>query len=130
MDLVIIDSHVLLWVAGSPKLLSARVEKLLRDPDCTVLVSSATAWELAIKYHAKKLPSARKIVENFYEILATLKFQALDISPVHALHAAALEQAHRDPFDRMLVAQSMVEKIPLVSADKTLQSFPQLEYIW
>ena len=63
-------------------------------------------------------------------LLAKLKFQALEIIPAHALAAAAIDYSLRDSFDRMLVAQSIIEKIPLVTADKTVQSFPEVDWVW
>lgn len=130
MGVVLLDSHVLLWAAGSPDLLSEKARDLIRDPDTIVLVSSATAWELAIKYYVGKLPAAGRIVQDFYGILARLKFQSLDITPLHALTAAKLSHPHRDPFDRMLIAQSMLEQIVLVSADEVIQSFPDVQWFW
>lgn len=130
MDIVLIDTHVLLWAASSPELLSDRARALIEDPDVVVLVSSASAWELGIKYRTGKLPIAKLIVEDFHGVLVRLKFQTLAITPLHGLAAAALQHPHRDPFDRMLVAQAIQECAVLISSDTEIQTFPNVQWLW
>jgi PIN domain nuclease of toxin-antitoxin system len=117
---LLIDTHVLLWWWGEPKRLSARAKALLRDPANRVLVSAASAWEISAKCRIGKLPGARVIMDAWSERLAEDGFDELAIRCEHALRAGTLPGPHRDPFDRMLVAQSLLESLPLLSSDHAL----------
>lgn len=127
---VLLDTHTLLWYDSAPDLLSPRVTGLLRDRDVTVYVSAVTAWELAIKVRAGKLPEARALLDSYADTMSRLGFIELALSASHALLAGTLEHPHRDPFDRVLVAQAMVERVPLVSRDEVMGSFDTLSVIW
>jgi PIN domain nuclease of toxin-antitoxin system len=81
------------------------------------LVSSATAWEIATKYRIGKLPEASYLFENYASILKTLGFIELPINTNHALTAGSLTIDHRDPFDRMLIAQAQLEQLPIITYD-------------
>jgi PIN domain nuclease of toxin-antitoxin system len=117
---LLIDTHVLLWWWGEPNRLSDRARALLRDPANRVLVSAASAWEISTKYRIGKLPGAQAIIDTWSERLAEDGFVELPIRFVHALRAGALPGAHRDPFDRMLVAQSLIESVSVLSSDRAL----------
>jgi PIN domain nuclease of toxin-antitoxin system len=80
-------------------------------------VSSASAWEIAIKWRLGRMPEAEELVTRLPELLVQAGFETLPISVVHALAAGGLPTQHRDPFDRMLVAQAAVEKLRLVTKD-------------
>jgi len=119
---LLIDTHVLLWWWGEPKRLSARAKALLTDPANRVLVSAASAWEISMKYRVGKLPGAQAIIDTWTRRLAEDGFEELPIQSKHALRAGVLPGAHRDPFDRMLVAQCLVESVPVLSSDRALSS--------
>jgi PIN domain nuclease of toxin-antitoxin system len=94
-----------------------------------VFVSAASAWEIATKYRLGKLPDASLLAGKIPAILDQLGFQALPISVEHAERAGALPGEHRDPFDRMLIAQSQAENLPLVSNEKRFDAFG-IRRIW
>lgn len=93
---------------------------LIKDPDNTVLVSSASAWEIATKHRIGKLPGGEAVAPNLAELLRLERMGTLPIDLDHALLAGRLEHSHRDPFDRMIAAQAVLENIPVVSRDGVL----------
>jgi PIN domain nuclease of toxin-antitoxin system len=127
---VLLDTHTVLWAMVQPSLLSPAVSTLLLDDSTEVLVSSAVAWELSIKYHAGKLPEAAALLAGFSTVLSSLSARELPISVAHAVLAGGLAWAHRDPFDRMLAAQAMAEAAVLVSRDAVFDNLPALRRVW
>ncbi len=113
----LIDTHILLWWLFDDPKLGESVRILLRDPTNSLLVSAATAWEIATKYRIGKLPEAQSLIEDYPAILAEARFIELPVTAAHALKAGSLPIAHRDPFDRMLLAQATLEFLPLISYD-------------
>lgn len=130
MGLVLLDSHALLWSVTDADLLSEPARALIVDGETTVAASAASAWELAIKHHRGRLPSAEPLVREYFSVLARHRFVHLDISPLHALRAAELDHPHHDPFDRMLVAQAQLEDAVLISADEAVRGFPDTRTLW
>jgi PIN domain nuclease of toxin-antitoxin system len=127
---LLLDTHVLLWALAEPRRLSARAAELIKSPTNEVVVSAATAWEIAIKHRLGRLPGAGPIVAGYAAHLATLRAEELAINSVHALRAGGFAADHRDPFDRMLAAQALVEGVPLVSNDPAFSAFSELETLW
>lgn len=119
---VLLDTHVLLWWWAEPNCLSPRVTAILRDPRTIVMVSAASAWEIATKYRIGKLPSGGKIIGEWSERLGVDGFRELPIQAAHALRAGTLPGVHRDPFDRMLAAQSILSETPVISIDESLSA--------
>jgi PIN domain nuclease of toxin-antitoxin system len=120
---VLLDTHVLLWwLLGDERLPVARRQELAR-PETTVIVSAASGWEIATKHRLGKLPLPEVLVLELPRMLREQGFTTLDVSMVHALRAGRLAGDHRDPFDRMLAAQSILEGLPLLSADAALDVF-------
>lgn len=114
---LLLDTHALLWwLLDSPEL-SATARAAIATPDQRVLVSAASAWELATKFRIGKLPEAEDIVANLPQYLRKQRFEALPISVEHAMAAGQLLGAHRDPFDRMLIAQALIERAAVVTVD-------------
>jgi PIN domain nuclease of toxin-antitoxin system len=120
---VLLDTHTLLWWLADDAKLSAGAVECIDDPKCAVLVSAASAWEICTKYRNGKLPTAKLLSEQMPLILRRLRFEALPISLLHAQRAGLLEGQHKDPFDRMLAAQALIEDIPLVTNDAAMASF-------
>lgn len=120
---VLLDTHALLWALVEPDKLSPTAMEIMEDPHNTLVVSSASAWEIAIKFQLGRLPEARSVIDGFHHHLRVLRAQELAMNVVHALKAGSFEIEHRDPFDRMLAAQSLVEGLPLLSKDPLLRSF-------
>lgn len=94
-----------------------------------MLVSPVSAYEINLKYTLGKLPGAKFLAENFDEVITALDCQPLPITLSHAATAGALDLIHRDPFDRLLIAQSILEGVPLVSNDGVFDRFG-VERIW
>ena len=120
---VLLDAHALLWFDVAPEKLSAPTRLILQAPQTRVFVSALSAWELAIKYALGKLPEAAGLVQNFHLRLAQYQFLDLPFHASDALQATSLLSAHKDPFDRGLVAQCMGRQLVLVSADDSLDGF-------
>ena len=118
----LIDTHILLWwVFDNPKL-DESSRAIIANPDHLIIVSSATAWEIATKYRIGKLSKAKNLVENYEQVLSQAGFSELPITTAHALRAGSLPVAHRDPFDRMLMAQAELEDLPILTYDSAFHT--------
>jgi len=120
---LLLDTHVLLWAAGQPERLSVAVRSLLDDPSHELLFSSASIWEVVIKrglgredFRVDPRRLRRDVLDNGYA--------ELPITSAHAVAVEALPPLHKDPFDRILVAQSMVEGITLLTSDPQVAKYP------
>ena len=119
----LLDTSVVLWsVAGKHKL-SAQAAHLLSSGTSVLYLSSATAWEMAIKYALGKLPIHLEPEAFVPEVMRGMGMQALDITSAHAIEAGRLPNYHRDPFDRMLIAQANVEGLTLLTADRIFEKY-------
>jgi PIN domain nuclease of toxin-antitoxin system len=120
---VLLDTHSFLWAVSAPHLLSEPARRVLSDANNEVLVSIVVAWEIAIKYATGKLALAQPPAVFMPYHMAEAAMTPLPISMEHALHVATLPLRHRDPFDRLLVAQSQVEGIPIVTSDPHIRLY-------
>lgn len=118
----LVDTHVLLWWLATPERVSHSATSVLRSVGERGYVSAAVAWEMAIKVNLEKL-DAVEVVSDLPRILDERGFRPLVISMDHALRAGLLPRHHRDPFDRMLVAQAQALNCPIVSADAVFDSY-------
>lgn len=118
----LIDTHILLWWLFDDPKLGTNSREIIRNRDNRIIVSSASAWEIATKYRIGKLPEAKQLVEEYSQILHQAKFIELAITTVHALRAGNLPIAHRDPFDRMIMAQAELENLPIITYDAAFQT--------
>lgn len=110
---VLLDTHILLWWLAEDPALPAPAGEAIANPDTTVMVSAATAWEIAIKRAAGRIDAP----DDLLDALRANDFDTLAITASHALAAGDLPAHHSDPFDRMLVAQARAEGLTLVSVD-------------
>lgn len=117
---VLLDTHALLWWLFDDPKLSRRARRLIHDPENEVLVSSASAWEIATKFRLGKLAEAEDAVVRLPELIQASRMSELPVTVAHALLAGGLRHRHRDPFDRMLAAQSQIEAVPILSQDRKL----------
>jgi len=124
---VLLDTHALLWWATDHRSLSRRVRRMMEDETTTVFVSAASAWEIATKIRLGKLRWDANVSLEAY--CAEQRFQRLDVTFAHAARAGSWPQPHGDPFDRMLAAQSAIERIPLATNDAQLAAF-DIDRIW
>jgi PIN domain nuclease of toxin-antitoxin system len=120
---VLLDTHALLWWLAGDKSLSKRARLVIADEDNEIFVSAASAWEVSTKHRIGKLPGAGSLVVDFAREVRQQGFSELPITLAHGQVAGALRGEHRDPFDRMLVAQARDEKMALVSNDKVFDEF-------
>jgi PIN domain nuclease of toxin-antitoxin system len=114
---LLLDTHALLWWWNDDAQLTAAVRSAIADENNSVFVSAASAWEIATKQRIGKLPTWSMPSGGFDALLAADGFQPLPVAAAHAWHAGALPWAHRDPFDRVLAAQALLERMTLVSRD-------------
>ena len=120
---LILDTHLLLWSAGPSPRLPRQVQRLIDDTGIELLFSAASLWEIAIK-SALRRPNFRVDAAVFRRNLLNNGYRELAITGEHAVAVASLPQLHRDPFDRMLVAQSIVEGIMLLTTDPLVAQYP------
>lgn len=113
----LIDTHILLWwIFDDPKL-DQDCRNIISNSNHKIFVSSASAWEISTKYRLGKLPEAKQLLANYQEILDQAQFMELSISTAHALKAGSLPIDHRDPFDRIIMAQGELENLIIITYD-------------
>lgn len=120
---LLLDTHALLWWALDSKDLSKKARRAIADLDNQVFVSAATAWEIAMKFRCGRLPEAEAFVHSFSKNLRALGFTELAISVNHAQRAGLLPGNHKDPFDRMLIAQAQAEGFAIISNEKLFDTY-------
>ncbi len=126
---LLLDTHALLWfVLDDPKL-SATARAATADPDNDVLISPASYWEIAIKVGLGKYELAEPFDDFMHRAIAGNGFGVLPISPEHAGRLVSLPYHHRDPFDRLLIAQAIHEAIQIIGVDPAFDAYP-IERIW
>lgn len=116
---ILLDTHTLIWALSKPEKLSSKVVKLISNVNNLVFVSIASLWELQIKKSLNKIT----LPDNFPILLQDSGYKILNITLEHILQLEPLPLLHRDPFDRMLIAQSISEKIPLVTDDSEILQY-------
>lgn len=120
---LLLDTHTLLWWWKDDPRLSKRAAKAIADETNAVLVSAVSAWEIATKHRIGKLPGAERAIGEFNQLIVTDGFEHLTVSFQHAIRAGGFAIEHRDPFDRMLAAQSIIEGATLVTNDAAMKLF-------
>jgi PIN domain nuclease of toxin-antitoxin system len=112
----LLDTHTFLWLLSDPQKLPAQVREIAADPSQTLVLSIVTPWEMAIKARIGKLEAAA-ILDNFEHQMAGAGYTILETTVRQAIRGGRLPLHHKDPFDRLLAAQSLDLRIPLVSRD-------------
>jgi PIN domain nuclease of toxin-antitoxin system len=123
---LLLDTHVLLWWLADDRKLAQNGRAIIASPDNELFVSSASLWEISIKAALGRLEIE---LDDLEDAIARSGFRSLPIGFRHALTAGRLPAVHRDPFDRMLVAQAIVQQMPIVSSDHSLDDYP-VTRIW
>ena len=124
----LLDTHAFLWAIFEPKRLSARVRRWLANPALTLHLSVASIWEMELKHRKGKLEAEPDVVDRH---IAALGIQALAITVAHVRALAALAPGgHKDPFDRLIAAQAIVENLPLITADPAFREYAQVSVAW
>ena len=125
----LLDTHTLLWFLNGDSHLSTKAQALIEDPINERLISIASLWEMAIKVSIGKLEQDISFTNLVPGPLKNNAINILPIIPAHLDTLASLSYHHRDPFDRLIIAQSIVEQIPIISRDMTFNAYP-VERIW
>jgi PIN domain nuclease of toxin-antitoxin system len=120
---LLLDTHYVLWTSFEPARLSPAVAELIAQPSATLHFSVASMWEIAIKANLKR-PDLQVDPKRLRATMLANGYVEVEITSEHALAAAELPLIHRDPFDRLLVAQAMTETMELITQDKTLGRYP------
>ena len=122
----LLDTHTFAWAVGDPARLGAKAYLYLSNPANTPLVSAVCSWEMSIKHRSGRWPDVAPFLEHdlYEEFLTQLGAKELSIRSAHARLAGGLEVAHKDPFDRMLAAQALLENVTLLSQDPAFKAFP------
>ena len=123
MNGFLLDTHTLLWWYTEPERLPRAVFQILNAPGERRYVSSVSAYEIALKHRTGKLPGVDDLVAQFAYVLAESGFTQLAVGCDHALIAGGLDLRHKDPFDRLLIAQALVEEVTMLSNEKRFESF-------
>lgn len=120
---ILLDTQAWLWLQTTPERLSDGALEAVSDPENDLFLSAASAWEIAIKYNLGKLPLPEPPAEYVPSRLATSGTAPLTVEHRHALHVASLPRHHRDPFDRLLVAQARLDGLTILTADAQLGAY-------
>lgn len=126
----LLDTHVMLWALSEPTRLGRKARKIIENPASQLVVSAASAWEIATKHRLGKLPDADALLGAYSKHLDRLGVSRLPVTEEHALLAGRLEWDHRDPFDRMLAAQAMVESLVIITGDPTFDGCGGVLTLW
>lgn len=121
---LLLDTHVFIWLATEPDRLTPRARALCQDVAHDLVLSLASIWEMQIKHQLGKLTFATSLADMIALQQAVNGITLLPIELAHVLALQALPPLHKDPFDRMLLAQTMVEGLTLLTADGTLPAYP------
>ena len=127
---LLLDTHVLIWALGSPARIPARARAALRDPMNELFASAATPFEIATKHRIGKLPEGQRILLAYDDFLRELGARDVPITSRHGIVAGQLAWEHRDPFDRILAAQSLTENLTLVTGDAIFGFIGGIRTVW
>ena len=117
---VLLDTNALLRLAAEPSKVATAARELIGSPDTTLAVSAVSAWEVSIKTRVGKLPEGKALLNAWDTVVARMRAEVLDISVGDAITAGDLPWEHRDPFDRLLVAQAVRHRYVLATSDRAI----------
>jgi PIN domain nuclease of toxin-antitoxin system len=126
---LLLDTHVLLWLISNSALLSQPVKSLFSEPKNEFYLSLASVWEMAIKIKIGKLQIPSPLKQFILEQLPQNEVKILNIKLEHVVEVADLPLHHRDPFDRLIIAQALVENMPIISVDKVFDAY-DVQRVW
>jgi PIN domain nuclease of toxin-antitoxin system len=125
----ILDTHAMLWWVTNNSQLSQTVRDIIVDPDSTLYLSVASSWEIIIKFNTGKLPLPAPPTQFIQSCLDVSHFESMAIELPHVFQLNTLPDHHKDPFDRILIAQAQIENIPILTVDKLIVQYP-VQTIW
>ncbi len=120
---LLLDTHALIWWLNDSPNLGAEARTAIAEPNSEIWVSAVSAFEVTTKYRLGKLPEAAKLARDFDGERMREGFSALDIAVSHGVVAGSMQGSHRDPFDRLLIAQALIEGLVLVSNEAVFDAF-------
>jgi PIN domain nuclease of toxin-antitoxin system len=120
---VLLDTHAFVWFVGDSQRLRPETRRFLADMDCELFLSAASVWEIATKVRIGRFPEAVDLLSDFVGILDRFMITPMAVTILHAMEAGMLPGPHRDPFDRMLIAQSILEELPIVTRDPAFANY-------
>jgi PIN domain nuclease of toxin-antitoxin system len=126
---LLLDTHALLWWLSDDPALSAAARKAMSTASNVVLVSAASAWEISTKVRLGRLPGAEDLATDFPGFMSREGFTTLDITADHGIRAGLLPEPHKDPFDRMLIAQAQAENDPIATNERIFETYG-IRRIW
>lgn len=130
MTTLLLDTHAYVWAVTAPHLLSERAATAIADPVNTLVVSAASAWEMAIKHRAGRWPEAEVLLDQHDGVVERLGARTQPITATDAIRAGGLSWEHSDPFDRMLAAQALVHSATLVTRDRAFAGIGGVLLLW
>lgn len=119
----LLDTHALLWWLSDDPDLTRTARKAIADTGNSLIVSAVSAWEIATKVRLGRLPTAADLAADFVGYVERQGFELLSISAEHGVRAGLLPGPHKDPFDRMLIAQAQAENLPIISNEAVFASY-------
>ncbi len=125
----LLDTHAFIWLDSHPNNLSQQVSNIISDPETEIYLSAVSVWEMQIKYQIGKMDFQKSLSRILIEQIQRNRIQLLRIKLNHIFQLNRLPLHHRDPFDRMLIAQSRVESMPLLSRDSAFGAY-DVQTIW
>ena len=126
----IMDTHVFLWTMVEPEKLSRLAARIIESDQDELFLSSVVVWEIVIKREIGKIVFQKDNLYNFiHHTIETNRFTPLPVTIAHAVELENLPAVHRDPFDRMLISQARVEKVPLITSDRTISKY-DISIVW
>jgi PIN domain nuclease of toxin-antitoxin system len=120
---LLLDTHVLAWWVLNSPMLTERAREAIANPGNRIFVSAITPFEMSTKHRIGKWPDIGEFLERFDENIRIERFEHLPVLASHSILAGAFPVEHRDPFDRMLAAQSIIEGMPLITSDPAFAFF-------
>lgn len=120
---LLLDTHAYLWMVGESARLSGPAAEAIRNPDADCFLSAASVWEITTKYRLGKLPEAALVAADVVAAMRADGVSPVSVTVEHAQLAGALPGLHRDPFDRLLAAQALLDGLQLISNDKAFDAF-------
>lgn len=129
MSRYLLDTHTFLWWVFNDDRLSYNTRHVIKNHENQLFLSTASAWEISTKHRIGKLPNASEVVNDLPGLLNKTRIQPLVITMEDALLAGSMKHDHRDPFDRMIIAQAQLRKIPVITNDSLFNSF-NVDVFW
>jgi PIN domain nuclease of toxin-antitoxin system len=125
MNRYLIDTHIAIWALENNERISQKVKRILEDKNIEILLSQVSLYEIAIKQKLGKLPEVTHSIQDLVIELEAIDFQIIPVKNEHinAYNSIELQENHRDPFDRLIIATAFEENIPLISADEKFKSY-------